>query len=104
MSFSCGVQMGMTKQRWSALWLAMLWLCVWAVPILHQVQCTDHHHHDTTCPICQMAATSIISSLPQTAPMAGIALAGDLPAARISFLHVELFGISLARGPPTQII
>jgi len=91
---------GMTKLRWSALWLAMLWLCVWAVPILHQVQCTDHHHKDTTCPICQLAATSIISSPPQIAPTPVRAVAQRLPPT-LALASVQFFQIDHPpRGPP----
>jgi hypothetical protein len=56
-----------TLRRCASL-LAVLWLCAWLTPLIHQAQCTAHHHDDTTCPICQLATTASIAAPSHTAP------------------------------------
>jgi len=50
-----------------------------------------------------MAATQMEKAMPLIAPAAVVSLIGDLPVLRISVPHIELLGISQARGPPTKI-
>jgi len=64
---------------------------------------TPAHHDHEKCPICQMAATQMEKAMPLIAPAAVVSLIGDLPVLRISVPHIELLGISQARGPPTKI-
>ena len=68
MAFSDHVRTGMTKRRWSALCVGVLWVCAWLMPLVHETQCAEHHHGAATCPICQFAATSVIETPAQTAP------------------------------------
>ena len=59
--------------------LVALWLCAWLTPIVHQTLCTGHQHSDITCPICQLATTSVISAPPLAAPIPVRAVAQPLP-------------------------
>lgn len=80
--------------------LVAVWLCAWLTPILHQAQCAGHHHDDTACPICQLAATTIISAPPQTVPAPVRAAVASQPSLTLS-APALLFQVEHPpRGPP----
>jgi len=84
--------------------LVALWLCAWLTPIVHQTHCTGHHHDDTTCPICQLAATTIISAPPQTVPSPVRVIVERQPTITLS-APALLFQVEHPpRGPPPAVV
>ena len=86
--------------RRSASLLVALWLGAWLAPIFHQTQCTERHHGDTTCPICQLAATTIMAAPTQTVP-APVRAAAERPPSITTSSPTLLFQVDHPpRGPP----
>jgi hypothetical protein len=55
-----------SKRSRLAVGLAVVWLCAWLAPLVHQVECGGHD--DDRCPICQFAGTSLIAAPRPVAP------------------------------------
>jgi hypothetical protein len=117
----CGFEMKKILQ--STLLLGMFVVGVLAYPTWHKeryccidVDCAScptgktsdddsHHnkapHHDSSkCPICQLANTPLLSSVPVVSPVAIVLSTGNLPFSKFSIPSSEPRGAALARGPP----
>ena len=90
-------------QRGASL-LVALWLCAWLTPILHQAQCAGHHPDDSTCPICQLAATASIAAPTQTAPTPVRANAERLTTLALPSPALLFQVEHPPRGPPPAVV
>jgi hypothetical protein len=84
--------------------LVALWLCAWLTPIVHQAHCTGHHHDDASCPICQLAATAIHSTPPQTVPTPVRAAVARQPVITLSSPALLFQVEHPPRGPPPAAV
>ena len=80
--------------------LVAVWMFGWLAPIVHQTQCTGHHHGTATCPICQLAAASSIQAAPPTAPAPLGAVTERLPTVEYPSPSLLFRVEHPARGPP----
>jgi hypothetical protein len=74
------------------------------IPVIHKLHCEDHAAagSDTHCPICQVANTSFITTLPLNAGNIVQLTVGIVPEASPVFVSALLWNSAQARAPPVS--
>ena len=90
------------KRALSSFLVGLFILAVVVVPAVHQVHCAggDADHHASDCPVCQLAATSLVSVVPSILPICHLIAVGEATIAVPVVVQVPRYHSDQARAPP----